>query len=163
MSRFLYVLIMISTPALGFEAVPRQPGKVGVGIGGGTRTSGISVKHTPQKYFSIQGVVGVDPGRWGDRGGTLAISLDALAEMPALYESTDLEIGWAIGAGPYIGVGNHFWLGVSGVLGIEFNIQPIPLEFTLEYRPTFELVGPRPQGQSFFYPFGFGGHIRWWF
>jgi hypothetical protein len=159
----LATLLLLATPALAFDAVPRQPGKVGLGIGGGTRTSGLSIKHTLDKSFSVQGVVGVDPARWGDRGGTLAISADALFEMPALYTSSDIEIAWAIGAGPYLAVGDNFWLGASGVLGLEFNLQPIPLEFTIEYRPTIELVGPRPDSQSRIYLFGVGGHLRWWF
>lgn len=162
--RAFLLLLLSSTPALAFDAVPRQPGKLGLGLGGGTRTSGLSAKYTVDKAFSVQGVVGVDPGRWGDQGGTLAVSADALVEMPAIYTVEELEIAWAIGAGPYLAVGNNFWLGASGVLGLEFNIQPIPLEFTLEWRPTIELVGPRPDGRtSGIYPFGFGGHIRWWF
>lgn len=159
----LGIFVLCSGPALAFDAVPREPGKLGLGIGGGTRTSGLSAKYTVDTAFSVQGVVGVDPARWGNRGGTLAVSADALVEMPALYQNDDIEIAWAIGAGPYLAVGDDFWLGASGVLGIEFNIQPIPLEFTLEYRPTLELIGPRGDNASGFYPFGFGGHLRWWF
>lgn len=162
--RTLACLVLLSSaPALAFDAVPRQPGKLGLGLGGGTRTSGLSAKYTLDKAFSVQGVVGVDPARWGDRGGTLAVSVDALVEMPALYTADEVEIAWALGAGPYIAVGDNFWLGASGVLGLEFNFQPIPLEFTLEYRPTLELVGPRPDGQGGLYLFGVGGHLRWWF
>lgn len=145
-----------------FEAEPRMPGRVGVGVGGGTRTSGLSVKYTPEEAFSLQGVVGVDSGGFddNDRGGTLALSASALFEMPALYENPDFELGWAVGAGPYIAVGDNFWLGAHAVVGLEFNIRVIPLEVTLEYRPSLELIGP---GDDFLELVDFGGHIRWWF
>lgn len=158
------LLLLTATPALAFETVPRKPGGLGLGLGGGTRTSGISAKYTMDSAFSLQGVVGTDFGRYRDRGGTLALSVDAMFEMPPLHTDKNVEIAWGVGVGPYMAVGDNFWLGASGVLGIQLHIQPVPLEFTLEWRPSFELVGPHPDGRTHgFYPLGIGGHIRWWF
>ena len=153
------LLTLASTPALAFDAVPRQPGKVGVGIGGGTRTSGLSIKYTPTKELSLQGVVGTDSRRLSDGNGTLALAMSALVEMPALHEAEDIESGWCIGAGPYLAVGDEFWLGAHAVLGLELNLRVIPLEFTIEYRPAFQLIG----GGDTLELVDFGGHLRWWF
>lgn len=145
--------------AVEFDVVPREPGHLGIGLGVSTRTSGVSLKYTADPAFSIQGVVGIDSGAYNERGGTLALAASALFEMPAIYENDDFELGWALGAGPYIAVGDNFWLGAHGVAALEFNIRAIPLEITLEYRPSIELIGPDQVGIA---PIDFGGHIRWW-
>lgn len=156
----LGVMALASTPALAFDAVPRQPGKFGLGIGGGTRTSGISGKYTFSKEFSLQGLVGTDSRRLSGGDGTLAMSLSGLVEMPALHEDDDIEIGWCIGAGPFMAVGDQFWLGAHAVLGLELNLRVIPLEFTIEYRPAFQIVGDGDEGLELV---DFGGQLRWWF
>jgi hypothetical protein len=149
----------LSTPALAFDTVPRQPGKFGLGLGGGTRTSGLSGKYTFTKEFSLQGLVGTDSRRAYGGDGTLAMALSALVEMPALHEDDDIEVAWCVGAGPFMAVGDQFWLGAHAVIGLELNLRVIPLEFTIEYRPSFEIVGP-DNGLELV---DFGGHLRWWF
>ena len=49
-------------PMRRFEAVPREPGRIGIGIGGGTRTTGLSLKATVDENLSLQLVAGVDSG-----------------------------------------------------------------------------------------------------
>lgn len=156
----LGVLTASSALAMDFDVVPRQPGHLGVGLGGGTRTTGVSLKYTAAEAFSLQGVVGIDSGARNDRSGTLALAASALAEFPAITENEDFELGWCAGAGPYLAVGDNFWLGAHGILGLEFNIRVIPLEITLEYRPSLELIGPDEISLELI---DFGGHIRWWF
>lgn len=143
-----------------FDVVPRQPGHLGLGIGGGTRTTGVSLKYTPNERFSLQAVAGADSGATNDRGGTLALAGTFLFEMPALFDDPDLEIAWCWGPGPYVAVGEDFWLGGHFVLGLEFNIRAIPLEVQLEYRPSLEIIGPDDVALV---PVDFGGHVRWWF
>jgi hypothetical protein len=159
--RLLPLLLVpgLAAAAPTFDAVPRQPGKLGLGIGGGTGPSGISAKYTLDDAFSLQGVVGPWSEYFED-GDTLGISIDALVEMPALHEEEDFELGWALGAGPALGVGDRFWAGIAGVVGLEFNIRVIPLEVTLEWRPHLLLASPFG---TEFDPVEFGGHIRWWF
>ena len=134
--------------------------RIGIGLGGGTRTTGVSVKATLDKALSVQGVLGLDSGGTNERGGTLALAASALIEMPALFDDPDLEIAWCLGAGPYIAVGDDFWLGAHAIAGLEFNLRVIPLDITLEYRPSLELVGP--DGPDLVLV-DFGGHVRWWF
>lgn len=147
-------------PMRRFEAVPREPGRIGIGIGGGTRTTGLSLKATVDENLSLQLVAGVDSGATNDRGGTLALSGSVLVEMPAIVEDEDYEIGWCVGAGPYIAVGDQFWLGAHAIAGLEINLRVIPLEFQLEYRPSLELIGPDEVDLVLV---DFGGHLRWWF
>ena len=168
-------LILLASPALAedavadaelhppmrqFEAVPREPGRIGLGIGGGTRTTGLSLKATVDENLSLQMVAGIDSGATNDRGGTLALAGSVLIEMPALIEDDDYEIAWCVGAGPYIAVGDQFWLGAHAIAGLEINLRVIPLEFQLEYRPSLELIGPDDIDLVLV---DFGGHLRWWF
>lgn len=159
----LSLAVLTATPALAaeFDAVPRQPGKIGLGLGGGTDVSGLSMKYTFDDSFSIQGVVGYwSRGRYYYDDDYLGISASFLVEMPAITETPEIELGWAVGAGPYLGIGNDFWLGGHGVIGLELNVKEIPLEFTIEFRPNFLLIGA---GAFDFDPVSFGGHLRWWF
>jgi len=167
-SALILATTLTSLPALAqdggsgrrFDAVPREPGRIGLGVGGGTRTTGLSLKATVDQALSLQLVAGVDSGATNDRGGTLALAGSALVEMPALFDDPDLEIAWCAGAGPYIAVGDEFWFGAHAILGLEFNLRVIPLEFQIEYRPSLELVGP--DGLDLVLV-DFGGHLRWWF
>ncbi|MFK7929158.1 MAG: hypothetical protein AB8H79_13275 [Myxococcota bacterium] len=149
----------LATSAWAGDVQPRDPGHIGIGIGGHTRTSGLSAKYTVREALSLQGVVGIDPGVHDQRGGSLALSGSGLVEMPAIAENDDVELGWCVGAGPDLTVGGDFFIRAHAVLGLEVNVKPLPVEFSLEYRPSIGLVG---------YDFGpqmleFGGHLRYWF
>jgi hypothetical protein len=148
---------LASTPALA-GASHRSAGHTGVGLGGGTTSGGISVKHFFSDTSAIQGVVG-GWGGWNNSG--LGLSADYLYEMPALAEIQDLTVGWNVGPGVGLGLyapTDEVGIAVNGVVGIEFAFGPIPLDLVLEYRPTVN-VAPRVD----FDFINFTGHLRWFF
>jgi hypothetical protein len=114
------------------------------------------------KYFmsesqALQGVVGI----WGlgrDHGTIIGLNADYLWEGPSLTRGSVIDLGWALGVGAFGGFGDAFWLGVSGVLGLEFNFVPIPIDIVLEYRPGL-LVLEHVDADLI----NFGGHIRYYF
>lgn len=64
---------------------------------------------------------------------------------------------WYAGAGPFLGFGDIFSLGVAGEIGLQYNFQ-IPLSISLDYRPAFRLVEDTDFDSG-----GFGLNIRYRF
>jgi hypothetical protein len=166
---------LLATPA--FAASPSK-GNFGIGVGGGTGTTGISMKYYLSDASALQGVVGVwGVGRYEHDG--LGLSADYLFEMPAFATSEVVDVGWNVGPGLWLAANSYgynsyahdpYWhdsdwhesdrllVGASGVLGLEFLIQPIPLDIVLEYRPSVMVV----PGLGFDLV-SFDGHVRFYF
>ncbi len=120
---------------------PRGGAKFGVGVGGGLGVSGLSGKLWLSDQNALQGVVGAwGVGRGDGRGEGLGVSIDYLWEMPVLATTEPMLLAWNLGLGGSAGATSPAWLGVSGVAGLEFNFQPVPLDVTLEYRPGIGIV-----------------------
>lgn len=134
----LLALSLASRPAAALP--PRGGAKFGVGVGGGLGVSGLSGKLWLDEGHALQGVVGA----WGvGRDGVgygLGVSIDYLWEMPVLAQPEPVVIAWNLGLGGSVGANSPAWLGVSGVAGLEFNFQPVPIDLTLEYRPGFGIL-----------------------
>jgi len=148
---------LASAPAMA-GATHRSAGHTGVGLGGGTTSGGISVKHFLSDTSAVQGVVG---GWGGWNNGGIGLSADYLYEMPALAETADLTVGWNVGPGVGLGLyapTDSVGLAVNGVLGLELAFGPIPLDLVVEYRPTLSVV----PGVGFDF-INFTGHLRWFF
>jgi hypothetical protein len=129
----------------------------GIGLGGGTSASGVSMKYWMSSSHALQGVVGI----WGlgrGHGTVIGFSGDYLYELPSLTRNSVIDLGWNIGFGPFLGVGDKTWLGVSGVLGLEFNFVPVPIDITIEYRPGLQVIPD--VGADLI---AFTGHIRYFF
>lgn len=151
----LTLLGLLGLPSAAEAASPvRSQGNFGVGLGSGYRHSGISVKYFAGETHSLQGVIGT----YG-YDGSLGISGDYLYEMGTIVgDDTGLELAWAIGGGPSIGLGDNFLgIGAHGTLGLEFNIQPVPIDIVLEYKPGFRVY---PDVEVDLY--NFAGHIRFY-
>lgn len=151
----LALLGLLLMPSLAEAASPiRQQGNFGIGLGSGYRHSGISMKYFAGESHSLQAVVGT----YG-YDGSLGLSGSYLYEMPTIIgDSTGLELAWAIGGGPSVGLGDNFLaLGAHGVIGLEFNIQPVPIDIVLEYKPGFRVY---PDVEVDLY--NFAGHVRFY-
>lgn len=141
----------------------RQSGGLGIGLGSGTLSNGLSIKYFLNDSNALQLVAGTWGGggikdRFGDFGG-LGVGGDYLYELPVLASASFVDIAWNLGAGVGLGLDDDA-LGLAGafIAGLEFNFIPVPLSLVLEYRPT---VGVLP---------GFGldlidftGHLRFHF
>jgi hypothetical protein len=136
----------------------------GIGIGSGTIANGLSLK-----LMAGPGAFQVVAGVWGGGGARdrfvhadgIAGSLDYLFEMPSLAQSQYFSIDWSFGIGGGVGVptfNGRLCAAVSGIAGLEFNFTTIPLDLTLEFRPSVGII-PDP-GLNLV---DFTAHLRLWF
>lgn len=130
-------LFLLSMPAMA-ERQGRGPGKLGFGVGAGTLTQlGLSAK-----YFlrggetSVQGNLGC--GSWSCK--SVGISGDYLFELPPLVKGRGLDFAFAPGVGAGLGIHEHPALALAGVLGLELNLNVIPLDIVAEWRPRLLLL-----------------------
>lgn len=101
-----------------------------VGVRGGVTTSGISVKHNFDPANSLEGIVDFRHG----------------FNVYGLYQRNIPVIGegfnFFYGAGANIGSwADKFTIGIDGIVGLEYKIQPIPLAVSLDYKPNLNLTG----------------------
>lgn len=64
---------------------------------------------------------------------------------------------WYLGAGPFLGFGDKFSLGVAGEIGLQYTFN-FPMSLSIDYRPSFRLVE-----DTDFNAGGFGLNIRYVF
>ena len=132
------VCLAIAAPA---AAQVRTPGSVGLGVGGGTLARGLSIKYVRDASTSIQGNVGIFGTVDNRYGNTLALGVDFLLEQDAFVDEADFAFAWNFGPGASLGLSEgrtrNYWIaGVSGVLGLVFILKPVPIDVSLEYRPS---------------------------
>jgi len=85
------------------------------------------------------------------------VGVDALWDF--IYRPLGEEgLNWYVGAGPSLFIGNDFWLGVSGEIGLEYAFNGAPIVLGLDYRPTFWLID-----DTSFEMEGFGLNVRYRF
>lgn len=149
------LLGLLVLPSMAQAASPiRSQGNVGLGLGSGFHHSGLSVKYFAGESHSLQGVIGTY-----DWDGSLGFSGDYLYEMPTIIgDSTGVELGWSIGAGPSLGIDDNFLaVGAHGTIGLEINIQPVPIDIVFEFKPGFQVY---PEVDVDLY--NFAGHVRFY-
>jgi len=145
----------------------RQPGRLGLGLGAGTRVWGLSAKLAMTDSTAVQLVVGARDFGFG-AGENYAASLDWLLERPPLYDDPAAKIAWNFGVGAAAGrrtqelqfkkTGIESWLGGAGVLGVSCLLGTTPMDIVLEYRPSFYVL---PEFDIDLVAFGV--HIRYFF
>lgn len=65
---------------------------------------------------------------------------------------------WYLGVGPSTYIGNDFWLGVSGEIGLEYHFDAAPIALGFDWRPTFWLIDETSFGAG-----SFGLNVRYVF
>jgi len=86
-----------------------------------------------------------------------SVGVDALWDF--IYRPLGEEaFNWYAGVGPSTVIGDKFWLGVSGELGIEYRFKEVPIALGMDWRPTFWIVDNTDFGVD-----SFGLNIRWVF
>jgi hypothetical protein len=142
-------------PADALAASPPS-GNFGLGLGGGLGVSGLSGKYYMGDATAFQGIVGTS---FRGGGGGLGVGLDYLLERPSFAGGDPVQLGWNLGVGGTLGLAeNYLGVGASGVLGLEILLQPLPIDFVIEYRPGVFII---PNfGMDLV---NFSGHIRYYF
>ena len=142
MTRFC--LILCFGLLFSFAADAQYDYKTAIGIRAGF-SQGISVKHFLGHKDAVEVI-----GSFRYRG----FQVTGLYERHANAFAVD-HLYWYYGAGAHIGFWNYYdghpWfdeddgsktvIGIDGILGIEYNIQDIPINVSLDYKPAFNLIG----------------------
>jgi len=113
-----------------------------IGLRGGL-FNGLTVKHFISNNAAIEGLIS---SRWS------GVSITGLYEIHArAFNTTGLN--WYYGAGAHIGFwdgNNASWgnddenytvIGIDGIVGLEYNIQEIPINLSLDWKPALNLIG----------------------
>lgn len=119
-----------------------QDYNTGIGFRGGI-TNGLTVKHFISSNTAIEGLLST---RWQGFIVTGLYEIHAPAfDVPRL--------NWYYGVGGHIGfwsdVPDHPWfdrgsytvVGLDGIIGMEYNIEPIPFNLSLDWKPAFNIIG----------------------
>ena len=85
------------------------------------------------------------------------VGIDALWDF--LYKPLGNEaFNWYLGVGPSTYIGDAFWLGASGEIGLEYRFEAVPIALGLDWRPTFWILDTTKFGVG-----SFGLNIRYVF
>lgn len=139
MKKLFFALTLFLSTAI---AVNAQDYNTGIGVRGGF-SNGLTVKHFLDNNSAIEGIL---TSRW--RG----FNITGLYEIHAQAFNTP-RLNWYYGFGGHIGFWDgyrdHPWfedgtytvVGIDGILGIEYNIDAIPFNISLDYKPALNLIG----------------------
>jgi hypothetical protein len=137
----------------------RSAGNFGLGLGVSTFAAPLSGKYFLGDEHALQFNAGFFQDDLDFEGKGLGLGLDYLYEMPPIAEGDKLEFAWSLGFGPALGIiDEHTAIAAVGVVGLEFNIKPVPMDVVLEYRPHL-LLNPDTDLDLT----EFGGHVRYYF
>lgn len=154
----LFILALISFS----DKAEAQPYQTSLGIRG-PLGNGVTLKHFIGSSSALEGIAAF---RYR-RGGLFTVLYEEHApafDVDGLY--------WYFGGGGHIGFwdgddadpwfdpGGHAAVGIDGVVGIEYTIEPIPINVGIDIKPSFDLLG-RPEDP--FWPGGGGIAIRYTF
>jgi hypothetical protein len=105
--------------------------EIGVRFGGTNGAGGVA----------LDGVFGTGAGRiHGDLGFYKdGVGIDLLWDF--IYKPLgDEAFNWYLGAGPTTYIGNDFWLGVCGEIGLEYRFNSVPISLGIDWRPTLWVI-----------------------
>ena len=139
MNKTIHLLVVLFFVSL---AVKAQDYSTGIGVRGGF-SNGLTVKHFISDNAALEGLLST---RWQ------GFHITGLYEIHAQAFHTP-RLNWYYGFGGHIGFwdgyAKHPWfkegtytiLGIDGIIGIEYNIEPIPFNISLDWKPGFNIFG----------------------
>ncbi len=131
-------------------------GRIGVGLGANNITGGISAKYYFTDKLAAQAILG-----YAYYGG-FSLGVDGVFQfMNLLKNNKDVLLPIYAGAGISGWFGNGYtFFNLSAVIGIAAQFKSIPIEITVELRPSF-FLGDAFYGSNFY--FQGGGAVRFYF
>lgn len=152
LSQVLLLLVLASAPAMAQSS--GRPGTFGIGLGSGTNISGLSLKQHAGPT-AIQGNIGCY-GYYDCNG--IGLSADLLYNMPTFFQHEVLNMAWNAGFGAGVGLhSDDINVAAAFVLGLEFNLNIVPVDLVVEWRPRLNIISDVD-----FDPIGFTGHVRFY-
>jgi len=123
--------------------------EIGVRFGGTNGNGGVA----------LDGAFGSGPGRiHADLGFYQGgVGIDALWDF--VYKPLGGEaFNWYLGAGPTTYIGDDFWLGLTGEIGLEYRFNSVPISLGADWRPTLWVIKETEFGAD-----SFGLNVRFRF
>jgi hypothetical protein len=127
---------VLAFAGLTLAASPAQAGTIGttkvtgLGLGGGTFSSGVTVKHYLREGLAVQGVAGFGYGA--------TLGADVVKEFAPLVDVPEGQLVWGLGGGAAIvSYGHAGLLGIAGVAELAWHFEDVPVEIVLDWRPVF--------------------------
>ena len=101
---------------------------------------GIRIGEITGSNFAIDGVFDLQQGRIHSN-----LSINDGVGIDVLYDFIHEDIGnenisWYLGVGISSFINEEFNLGASGEIGLEYNLDDIPIVIGIDYRPTFWII-----------------------
>ncbi|QGY45531.1 hypothetical protein GM418_18195 [Maribellus comscasis] len=140
MRKILLAIAILISVAFAANA---QDYSTGIGIRGGP-SNGLTIKHFITDNAALEGILA---SRWE------GFNVTGLYEIHAVAFDTP-RLNWYYGFGGHIGFWdgskNDYWfddsdnytvVGIDGILGIEYNIESIPFNISLDWKPGINLIG----------------------
>ncbi|MDD4227097.1 MAG: hypothetical protein PHU98_11980 [Mariniphaga sp.] len=141
----LFLVFMIGL--LTAVTVNAQDYNTGIGVRGGL-SNGLTVKHFIDGNNAIEGILST---RWK------GFNVTGLYEIHNQAFNTP-RLNWYYGFGGHIGFwdgykdhpwfdkadqidGSYTVIGIDGILGLEYNIEAIPFNISLDWKPGFNIIG----------------------
>ncbi len=132
-------IVITLTLALLFVALANaQDYKTGIGVRLGGWDQGITLKHFIGAKPALEGILAY---RYN------GFDITGMYEVHGRAFEVD-RLNWFIGGGAHIGFyGSNFVggavtvIGVTGILGIEYNFTELPINIGIDWKPTFDIVG----------------------
>jgi len=142
MKKFVFIAMLMVTGLGASHPLMSQDYDTGLGLRGGF-SSGISVKHFYTTDIAIEGIL---TARWN------GFKITGLAEWHLPVFDTE-GMYFYYGGGAHFGIwdtekdyfgdpeqGDKLFLGVDGVIGLEYAFPGIPLSLGLDWKPGFEII-----------------------
>ncbi len=139
MKKIIFVIAILISAAFHTNA---QEYNTGIGLRGGP-SNGLTIKHFITGETALEGLLAT---RWD------GFNITGLYEIHANAFDTP-RLNWYYGFGGHIGfwdgnkndywfdhAGNYTVIGIDGIIGIEYNIETIPFNIGLDWKPGINFV-----------------------
>ena len=131
MKRNLRKLFIVAAIVIG-GVLSSNAQEIGVRFGGTNGTGGAAI----DAVFSAGQFSRIHADLGFYRGG---LGIDALWDF--IYKPLNGEaFNWYLGVGPSTYLGDSFWLGMSGEIGLEYRFSSVPIAIGADWRPTLWVV-----------------------
>ena len=162
MNRLLFAAALLFCSPLANATEIGTSKTTGLGVSGGILAGGLSAKFYRENNMAVQVTVG--SYGYSNLGGTLLVGSDLTTNFTTLFQDAAGQLLVNAGAGGALVMYNVAGisggsLGANGVLGLVWQFADLPLEMTIDWRPTI-LIGDYYSG---LYLYGNGLGIRYFF
>ena len=130
-------LMIVAVLMVSALAVNAQDYNWAIGVRGGWNNYGLTVKK------GMGGTALDFTGNWSLGSNYTALNLQGLYEW---QQNLSGGLDWYSGVGAHVGMwsvkdaNSSLWLGIDGVIGLEYKFPELPIAISLDYRPALNIL-----------------------